>query len=171
MGDYFLQLLPSGHAIRTMTIVAARASLGNEPTLGEPVGATVDVARQQMRGDILGSGCQFSTAVIALPAASRIFLLELFGLPVAPSSKAAQAARIDAHRTAHHPALAAPPQAGGNVNVGAGAQGGAGAGAHGGAGAGANPGDDTGGFAPALLPANQVEAQLAVPRLVHAHLN
>jgi hypothetical protein len=58
---------------------------------------------------------RITAAVIALPTASRIFLLKLFGLPVAPKSKAAQAARIDAHRTAHHPALAVSPQAGGNV--------------------------------------------------------
>ncbi len=81
-------------------------------------------------------------------------------------------ARIDSHRTEHHPALAVPPQADGNANVGASAQGGAGAGvlggagpsAHGGAGANPQAGDDTEGFAPALLPAKQVEALLAVPR-------
>ena len=104
MGDHFFQLLPPGHAIRTMTLAAARASLGNEPILGDAVSATVADARNQCAAISWTLDASYSTAaVIALPAAARVYLLKLFGLPTSPNSKPTQAARIDAHRTAHHP--------------------------------------------------------------------
>ena len=168
MGDYFFQLLPPGHAIRTMTLAAARASLGNEPIFGDAVSATVADARNQCAAISWTLDASYSTAaVIALPAAARVYLLKLFGLPTSPNSKPTQAARIDAHRTAHHPPQVGNVGAGayggaGNANAAAGAHGGVGAGAHGGAGA--SLGDDTGGFAPTLLPSDQVKALLAVPR-------
>ena len=168
MGDYFFQLLPASHAIRSMNLAAARTSLSNEPTFATAVGTTANEARLQCAAISWVMGASYSLDTVkTLPSAARTYLIQIFGLAVQPRSPASQAARIDAHRSTHHPELIVPPVgAGGNLH-GAGPTAGA-AGASSVAGAAgapaAPPGDDTGGFAAALLPAPQVAALLCIPR-------
>jgi hypothetical protein len=47
MGDYFFNKLPTGHAIRSLSLVAATTSLGTEPTVAGAVSTTVDDASRQ----------------------------------------------------------------------------------------------------------------------------
>ncbi len=169
-GDYFFQLLPASNAIRSMNLAAARASLGNEPTFTSAVGATTSEARLQCAALSCVMGPSYSLAADkALPAAVRTYLITNFGLPAQPCSgrAAAQAGRIDAHGTTHHPKLADGSLCGGG-NTHGGRPGGGAAGAADAAcvasAAGAPPGDDTGGFAPALLPAFQTAALFKIPR-------
>jgi hypothetical protein len=150
MGDYFFNNLPVGHAIRTLSLAAATTSLGTEPAVAGAVGPTVDDARRQCAAVSWLLGDDYSkAAVLALPAASRNYLLKLLNLSYAPRTANAQADRIANHRATHHPDLdgGAAGDGQGSGSAGGGVQ-----------------GDDTGGFAPALLPPPQVAALLAIPR-------
>ena len=177
MSDHFFQLLPANHAIRSMNLAAARASLGNEPTFTGAICTTANEARLQCAAISWVMGPSYSLAAVkALPQAARTYLITLFRLPANPRSAAAQAERIDTHRSTHHPQPAVGLHGGGG-NVHGGGLGGGAAGAVGAAGAagavgaagaaGALPGDDTGGFAPALLTAHQTAALVNIP---HAEL-
>jgi hypothetical protein len=85
MGDYFFNNLPVGHAIRTLSLAAATTSLGTEPAVAGAVGPTVDDARRRFAAVSWLLGDDYSkAAVLALPAASRNYLLKLLGLPYAP---------------------------------------------------------------------------------------
>jgi hypothetical protein len=183
MGDYFFTKLPAGHAILTMTRAAASTSMNNEPAFGAAVAAGVDEARRQCAAmSWLLSDVYSPASFQKLSAASRLYALRLCCLDAGPAGSrgaAAQAARIHAHLTSHHPALDGQGGGGGegggggggNAGGGGGAgngQGGAGGGGSGGGGGGgggpcAPPVDDTGGFAPALLPPPQLVALLALP--------
>ena len=63
MGDHFLSLLPAGHAIRSITLVAARASLGGEPAFVVPVGPAVIDARLQCAAIAWALSSAYSSAV------------------------------------------------------------------------------------------------------------
>ena len=152
MGDYFFNLLPAGHAIRTIPLAAATVSLTAEPAFVVPVGAAANEARRQCAAIAWALSGAFSTAAVqALPTTARTYLARIFGVTAGAKTVAAMTARIDGHRSAHHPELYA---AGGNGGGGGGA----------GGGGGVIPGaDDTGGFAAALLSAPRVVALLAIP--------
>jgi hypothetical protein len=82
MSDYFFQLLPANHAIRSMNLAAARASLGNEPTFTCAIGTTANEARLQCAAIAWVMGSSYSLAAVkALPQAARTYLTTLFGLP------------------------------------------------------------------------------------------
>jgi hypothetical protein len=150
MGDYFFNELPTGHAIRSLSLAAATTSLGIEPTVAGAVGTTVDDARRQCAAITwLLSDVYSKAAVLALPQQSRNYLIKLLGLPAGPRTAETLATRITAHQFAHHPEL--DDGAAGDGHGNGGADGGV-------------QGDDTGGFAPALLPPPQVAALLAIPR-------
>ena len=162
MGDFFFSKLPVGHAIRTMTRAAASASLQQEAAMGSDVAASADGARQQCAAMAWALSDVYSvSAVRKLPSAARVYLLQLFGLSVSPRSASAQADRIEAHRTLHHPELAGNDDAdgaGGGGGNGGGDNGGSGGGA-----AGAGPqGDPSIGFSSALLPAGPLAALQAI---------
>ena len=104
MGDYFFNKLPTGHAIRTLSLAATTTSLGNEPAVAGAVGTTVDDAHRQCAAVIWLLSDVFSkAAVLALPLPSRNYLIKLLGLPPAHRAADAQADRITAHQFAHHP--------------------------------------------------------------------
>jgi hypothetical protein len=125
MSDYFLQLMPANHAIRSMNLAAARASLGNEPTFTCAIGTTANEARLQCAAIAWVMGSSYSLAAVkALPQAARTYLITLFGLPANPRSAAAQAERIDTHRSTHHPQLAVGLHGGGGDVHGGGPGGG-----------------------------------------------
>jgi len=184
MGDHFLSLLPAGHALRSITLVAARTSLGGEPAFVVPVGpAVVDVRLQCAAIAWALSSAYSSAAVIALPTTARAYLAaRLFGVTSGSKTAAALAARIDGHILAHHPAIGAAALGAVNPSVigfigppvpavaapAASAQGVGGGplayvAPHPGAAGPAIIGDDTGGFASALLAPPQVHALLALP--------
>jgi hypothetical protein len=175
MGDLFFTKLPAGHAILSMTRAAAFTSLNSEPALDVAVAAGVGEAlRQYAAMSWLLSDVHSPASFQKLSAASRLYAPRLCGLDAGSRGAAAQATRIHAHLTSHHPALAGQGRGGGGGNAGGGGgagngQGGAGgadAGGGGGGGGGgpaAPPGDDTEGFAPALLSPPQLVALLALP--------
>ena len=63
MGDHFFSLLPAGHAIRSITLVAARASLGGESAFVVPVGPAVVDARLQCAAIAWALSSAYSSAV------------------------------------------------------------------------------------------------------------
>jgi hypothetical protein len=176
MGDFFLSKLPAGHAILSMTRAAASTSLSQEPAFGAAVAVGVDEARLQCAAmSWLLSDVYSQATFLKLSAPARAYALQLCGLDVNPRGAPAQAARIHAHLTTHHPVLAGQGGGGGSGggggggNAGGGGGAGAGQGSGGGGGGGGGggpvgaPGDDTGGFAPALLSPPQLAALLALP--------
>jgi hypothetical protein len=105
MGDFFLSKLPVGHAILSMTRAAASTSLSQEPAFGAVVAATVDEARRQCAVmSWLLSDLYSQAAFTKLSTQARVYALQLCGLDAGPrGGAAAQAARIHAHLTTHHP--------------------------------------------------------------------
>ncbi len=123
-----------------MPLAATRMLLLAEPAFAIGPAGDAGESRRQYATVAWALGAAYSlAAVAALPKAARVYLTRIFGVAQLPAAPLLLAGRIDVHRTAHHPALAAdqPPPA---QNHGAGAGGGAAGGALGGGAAGLPPG-------------------------------
>jgi len=102
MGDFFLTKLPVGHSILSMA--PAFTSLHSEPALDAAVAAGVGEARRQCAAmSWLLSDIYSPASFQKLSEASRLYALRLCGLDAGSRGAAAQATRIHAHLTSHHP--------------------------------------------------------------------
>ena len=98
MSDFFLSKLPSGHAVRDISKVAAVASLRGDDMVKAPPATTVPLIRQQCAAVVwLRSGDVCTADILErLTLADRAYLLKLGGLPSGGTSKA-QSRRIIEH--------------------------------------------------------------------------
>ena len=169
MTDYFVDKLPSNHAIRTITRAAAGASLKSEPLVVMAPDQTVPLVRRQcaavawLRSDL----CKEDN-IVKMPASERAFLLKLCGL-LAGGNFNAQARRILEHVAKHSGDGGSSSAVGGGVVAGgAGFSAGGGGSSSGGGPSAASAGGSGTPLSSALLPSAQEAALnlLGRPELV-----